>query len=133
MTTSTLAARPLPRDIWNDACGAAGFVTCLVILAPGVVPLVLDVEIPSAGGAAAVLISGATICLGLARRGARLAVASGLAILLALRVLSALRPDLLIAKHGALSALDAVALSLLILACLTMIRAASMRTHPARE
>jgi hypothetical protein len=68
MTTSTLAARPLPRDIWNDACGAAVFVSFLVILAHVVVPLVLDVEIPYAGGAAAVLIIGATICLGLDRR-----------------------------------------------------------------
>lgn len=130
MHTIELASSHAPRDAWKDACGATAFVSFLVILGHVLSPQLTGFSIPYSGGAAVVLGIGATVCLVLKARGARLAAAAVLGGLLGLRALSALAPNLLIAKHGALSWFDGAAFALLALAFLAMLSAAWSRADP---
>ena len=112
------------HDDWTRACIRLAFVSFLVIVGYVLLPLV-GAAIPYAGGAAVILGLGAVLCQGARSRGGRLAVATGLAGLLTLRVLSALVPGLLVARHGALSVLDGLALTALVLGCAALFHGAS--------
>lgn len=128
MNTSTNPQDQVPRDPWQDACGAVVFLSFLMIVAHVALPPMFGLTVPYAGGAAVVLTIGATVGLGLRSRSMRLAAAIALVGLLGLRLLSAIRPDLLISKHGALSLLDGIAMALLFLAVVVLIGVASNRT-----
>ena len=118
----------LPRDRWRDACGTATLLSFLLVVIHVVSPAVFGLPVPYAGGAAVVLLVGATACLGLRTLQARLAATVALIGLIGLRALSGVRPDLLLTEHGALSLPDGLALVLLALAERTMLAAAPTRT-----
>jgi hypothetical protein len=107
------------------------FLSFLMIVAHVISPPLFGLMIPYTGGAAVVLGMGATVCLGLRSRSTRLAAAIALCGLLCLRALSAIRPDLLIAKHGLLSLIDGIAMTLLVLASVALIGVGSWRTYSA--
>lgn len=113
------------RSRWHDTCGAAAFLSFLVIVVHVAFPSLFGIAIPYSGGAAAVLAVGATVSLAARSRPARLAISMVLGALLSLRALSATRPELFIAKHGALSILDGVVLAILGLAAAAMFWAAT--------
>ncbi len=121
MNPNTAVPVETSRDRWMDACGASVFVSFLLIVGYVACPPMLGLELPYAGGGAVVLLIGATLCLGLESRPTRVVTAIALVGLMGLRTVSAVRPDLLIAKHGDLSLLDGGALVLLIIAAAMML------------
>jgi hypothetical protein len=92
-----------PRDRWMDACGAAAFVSFLLIVGYVAFPPIAGLSMPYSGGGAVVLGIGATLCLGLKSASARLAASIALAGLMILRTFSSIRPDIFVAEHGELS------------------------------
>ena len=115
------------RSLWRDACGAAIFLSFLVIVAHVAFPSLFGIGIPYSGGAAVVLGAGATVSLALRSRPTRLAISMALSAMLILCALSATRPDLFIAKHGAFSTMDATVMAILGLAAAAMIWSATRR------
>ncbi len=124
MNPDTTAMGDAPRDRWMDSCGAAAFVSLLLIVVYIACPPMTGLQLPYAGGGAAVLGIGATLCLALHSRSARLAAAIALMGLISLRTLSAFRPDLLVAEHGELTLLDAGGLALLVLTAVLLVSVA---------
>lgn len=117
----SLAAR---RDRWIDTCSAAALISVLLIVGHLACPSLAGVSMAYSGGGAVVLGIGAMLCLGLESRSARLALSIGLVSLMILRALSPIRPDLFIARHAELSAVDAGGLVLLIFTAILMVDAA---------
>ncbi len=122
-----LASVGARRDRWMDACGAAAFVSLSLIIGYVACRWIAGIRMPYSGGGAVVLGIGATLCLGLESASARLAASIGLVGLMLLRMLAALRPDLIAAEHGALSVVDGGGVALLILAAAWMVLAATRR------
>jgi hypothetical protein len=125
--TSNISTRGQTTDRWTDACVASAFVALVLICAHVAYPSTLSLQLPYAGGAAAILGIGAVVCTLLKSRGPRIAAASVLLGLMLLRSLTAFLPHLFQTSHGSVSFLDAAALTLQILAAAFMLIMATGR------
>ena len=133
MNSRTIVPEAAARDAWAEACSALALLSLLLIIAGAVGPAVAAVNMPYAAGGSVVLGIGAVASLTLRSRTARVAASIGLVSLMLLRLLAPIRPDLLIATHGELSAVDAVGTGLLVLAAVVLVLVATRGTDTAAE